>query len=77
MNAVDVIIKKRDHKELDSEEITFFIKGLTSGTIPDYQVAAWAMAVLLNGMTDQGNNRSHPGDGKLRRDLGSLTCGAN
>src|SRR5512133_2005303 len=53
MNAVDVIIKKRDHKELTSEEITFFIQGMTSGEIPDYQVAAWAMAVLLNGMTDQ------------------------
>ena len=53
MNAVDIIIKKRDHKELNSEEITFFIKGITSGTIPDYQAAAWAMAVLLIGMTDQ------------------------
>ena len=53
MNAVDIIIKKRDHGELNSEEITFFIKGLTSGSIPDYQVAAWAMAVLLNGMTDR------------------------
>jgi pyrimidine-nucleoside phosphorylase len=53
MNAVDIIIKKRDHKELTSEEITFFIQGLTKGSIPDYQVAAWAMAVLLNGMTDR------------------------
>ena len=53
MNAVDVIIKKRDHGELTSDEITFFINGLTSGAIPDYQVAAWAMAVLLNGMTDR------------------------
>jgi pyrimidine-nucleoside phosphorylase len=53
MNAVDIIIKKRDHQELTSEEITFFITGLTSGAIPDYQVAAWAMAVLLNGMTDR------------------------
>jgi pyrimidine-nucleoside phosphorylase len=53
MNAVDIIIKKRDHGELNSEEITYFIKGLTSGSIPDYQVAAWAMAVLLNGMTDR------------------------
>jgi pyrimidine-nucleoside phosphorylase len=53
MNAVDIIIKKRDHKELTSEEISFFIQGITSGIIPDYQAAAWAMAVLLNGMTDQ------------------------
>ncbi len=53
MNAVDIIIKKRDRKELTSEEIIFFIQGMTNNEIPDYQVAAWAMAVLLNGMTDQ------------------------
>jgi pyrimidine-nucleoside phosphorylase len=53
MNAVDIIIKKRDRKELTLEEIQFFIQGMTNNEIPDYQVAAWAMAVLLNGMTDQ------------------------
>jgi len=53
MNAVDVIIKKRDKGILTKEEIRFFISGLTEGTIPDYQASAWAMAVLLNGMTDQ------------------------
>ncbi len=52
MRAVDIIIKKRDHQELTQEEIEFFIQGLTSGEIPDYQVSAWAMAVLLNGMTE-------------------------
>src|SRR5450759_808940 len=51
MRAVDVIIKKRDCQELTKEEIDFFINGLTRGDIADYQVAAWAMAVLLNGMT--------------------------
>lgn len=53
MRAVDIIIKKRDHGELTKEEIDFFVEGFTKGEIPDYQVAAWAMAVLLNGMTDQ------------------------
>jgi pyrimidine-nucleoside phosphorylase len=53
MNAVDVIIKKRDKGTLSKEEIQYFISGLTDGTIPDYQASAWAMAVLLNGMTDQ------------------------
>ncbi len=53
MRAVDIIIKKRDHYELTREEIDFFIQGLTRGDIPDYQVSAWAMAVLLNGMSDQ------------------------
>lgn len=51
MRAVDIIIKKRDKGELSREEIEFFVRGLTTGEIPDYQVAAWAMAVLLNGMT--------------------------
>jgi pyrimidine-nucleoside phosphorylase len=51
MRAVDIIIKKRDKGELSAEEIRFFIKGVADGTIPDYQAAAWAMAVLLNGMT--------------------------
>jgi pyrimidine-nucleoside phosphorylase len=51
MRAVDVIIKKRDGEELTREEIHFFIEGFTRGDIPDYQAAAWAMAVLLRGMT--------------------------
>ena len=53
MKAVDVIIKKRDGMELSREEIEFFINGITRGSIPDYQAAAWAMAVLLNGMTER------------------------
>jgi pyrimidine-nucleoside phosphorylase len=51
MRAVDIIIKKREKGELTGEEIKFFVDGFTHGEIPDYQVAAWAMAVLLNGMT--------------------------
>lgn len=50
MRAVDIIIKKRDKCELSREEIDFFIQGFTRGEITDYQAAAWAMAVLLNGM---------------------------
>ncbi len=67
MKAVDIIIKKRDHQELSKDEIEFFIKGFTSGEIPDYQASAWAMAVLLNGMTDQETTNltmamAHSGD---------------
>ncbi len=51
MRAVDIIIKKRDKQELTREEIGFFINGFTHGDIPEYQAAAWAMAVVLNGMT--------------------------
>ncbi|MBI5840366.1 MAG: thymidine phosphorylase [Chloroflexi bacterium] len=51
MRAVDIIIKKRDKGELTAQEINFFINGFTNGEIPDYQASAFAMAVMLNGMT--------------------------
>ena len=51
MRAVDIIIKKRDKQELTLEEIEFFVRGFTNGDIPDYQTSAFAMAILLNGMT--------------------------
>jgi pyrimidine-nucleoside phosphorylase len=51
MRAVDIITKKRDGGELSREEISFFIDGFSRGDIPDYQASAWAMAVLLRGMT--------------------------
>ncbi len=51
MRAVDIIVKKRDGFALSKEEIEFFINGYTQGDIPDYQASAWAMAVLLEGMT--------------------------
>jgi pyrimidine-nucleoside phosphorylase len=50
MRAVEIIIKKRDGGELSQAEIETFVEGYASGDIPDYQAAAWAMAVLLNGM---------------------------
>ncbi len=53
MRAVDIIAKKRDGLALSADEIEFFIQGYTRGTIPDYQAAAWAMAVLWRGMTPQ------------------------
>jgi pyrimidine-nucleoside phosphorylase len=51
MRAVDIIVKKRDKGELSKEEIEFFVHGFVKDQIPDYQVSAWAMAVVLNGMT--------------------------
>jgi len=53
MRAIDVIVKKRDGGSLSSDEIEFFIDGVTRGTIPDYQVSAWLMAVVLRGMTPE------------------------
>lgn len=46
----DIIEKKRDGGELSRDEINFFIKGCTAGTIPDYQTAALLMAIFLKGM---------------------------
>jgi len=51
MRAVDIIVKKRDKQELTRQEIEFFVNGYTRGEIPDYQAAAFAMAVVLNSMT--------------------------
>ncbi len=53
MRAIDIIAKKRDKGELSRQEIDFFVQGYANGEIPDYQAAAWTMAVLLNGMTAQ------------------------
>ena len=46
-----IIEKKRDGQALTDKELRGFINGYAAGTIPDYQVAAWAMAVLWRGMT--------------------------
>ncbi|MBU3161519.1 pyrimidine-nucleoside phosphorylase [Clostridium frigoris] len=53
MRMVDVISKKRDGKELTTEEINFFIEGYTKGTIPDYQASSLAMAIYFQDMNDR------------------------
>lgn len=50
MNIQDVIAKKRDNQKLSKEEIEFFIKEYTNGSIADYQAAALIMAIYINGM---------------------------
>ena len=49
--AIDVIRKKRDAVELSQAEIEGLVNAYTKGDIPDYQVSAWLMAVVLRGMT--------------------------
>jgi len=53
MNALEIISKKRDGITLSKDEIDFFIQGLMGGDIPDYQAAAWLMAVYIRGMNTE------------------------
>jgi pyrimidine-nucleoside phosphorylase len=53
MRAVDIIMKKRDGSALSRSEIGFFISGVTAGTLPDYQVSALLMAILICGMSTE------------------------
>lgn len=67
MNILDIIAKKRDKKVLSKEEINFFIKEYTNGTVTDYQAAALVMAIFINGMnneeiTDLTLAMAHSGD---------------
>ena len=52
----EIIMKKRDKHVLSDEEIKFFVDGYTKGEIPDYQVSALLMAIVLNGMNKKETN---------------------
>ena len=51
MRPLDLIRKKRDGGELSSDEIGFLVRSYTDDEIPDYQMAAWLMAVVIQGMS--------------------------
>lgn len=53
MRIYDIIKKKRDGFELTKEEIEFFIKGFVGGSVHDYQVSAFCMAVFFRGMNER------------------------
>ncbi len=77
MHAINIITKKRDGVEISREEIEFFIQGYTRGEIPDYQAAAWLMAVYLQGMTDREMHdltlaMAHSGDVLDLKDIAPL-----
>ena len=52
MEALDIILKKRNGLELTKEELTFFINGYVDGSVKDYQMSAFLMATYFEGMTD-------------------------
>src|SRR5438034_39808 len=51
MRAVDIIVSKREGRTLARDEIGFFVKGVTAGTLPDYQASALLMAIVMCGMS--------------------------
>lgn len=51
MNAVDIILAKRAGQSLSNEQIGYMVQGYTAGSIPDYQISAWLMAICWQGMT--------------------------
>lgn len=53
MNFVDLIVKKRNKSELTTNEINYFIKGVTDKSLPDYQISAMLMAICLNGLSER------------------------
>ena len=53
MKMTDLIAQKRDGGVLSTEEIQWMIQGFTEGSIPDYQMSAMCMAILLKGMDDR------------------------
>ncbi|HOP54760.1 MAG TPA: pyrimidine-nucleoside phosphorylase, partial [Bacillota bacterium] len=53
LNVYDIIVKKRDGGVLSADEIVFLIDGYVSGRIPDYQVAAFLMAVYFQGLNSE------------------------
>lgn len=57
MNIVDIIVKKKNKKELTNEELSFAFNGYLNGNVPDYQMSALLMAITLNGMSF--NETSH------------------
>ena len=75
----DIILKKRNGAELSDEEIAFFVKGYTNGTIPDYQASAFCMAVYFKGMNDREtatltNEMAHSGETLDLSVFGSLSA---
>ncbi|MGN1480654.1 thymidine phosphorylase [Porcipelethomonas sp.] len=53
MNVCDIIFKTKRHEKLKEEEIKWLIDGYVEGSIPDYQISAWLMAVCFSSLTEE------------------------
>lgn len=53
MRMADIIERKKEGKKLTEEEISFFVKGIVDGSVPDYQASAFLMAVVFRGMDEE------------------------
>ena len=79
MTMYDLITKKKHGEELSADEINYLVKGFTDGSIPDYQMSAFAMAVIFRGMTDKETTSltlamAESGDTVDLSDFGELSC---
>lgn len=79
MTMYDLITKKKHGEELSADEINYLVKGFTDGSIPDYQMSAFAMAVIFRGMTDRETTSltlamAESGDTVDLSDFGTLSC---
>lgn len=77
MNIKEIIAKKRDKRELNKDEIEYFVTNYTNGAITDYQAAALTMAIYLNGMTEEETTNltismAHSGEILDLSDLGTV-----
>ena len=72
MRIYDIIAKKRDGGTHTRAELETLINGYVAGDVPDYQMAAWMMAVYLRGMTDEEDRPADRRHGPQRRDGGPV-----
>ena len=53
MNAYEIILNKREGRELTSEQLSYMVLGFLDGRVEDYQMSAFLMATFFSGMTDE------------------------
>lgn len=79
MTMYELITKKKHGEELTNDEINYLVKGFTDGSIPDYQMSAFCMAVIFRGMTDRETTAltmamAQSGDTVDLSRFGTLSC---